>query len=244
MPFYNPTEESRKNIEFWLKVTAAIVGLIGAIWFGTKHLTKFDTEQTILAKLVGDTTLDILGDNGAIFKQSDGTEYCRISGRYNLKNIGSFGFYSDEVTFTLWEVPYLDEEVRGEKVVTYSISNRIDNKGGRFPARKVGQETVKVRENFAPKNELQRSFGFIFEIDKSKGAPKHRFDSFYVVEANARAALKPNRDGSASYCAQRDGSFGNLLANIGDPGVCFNKNDLKHSSRTLLCLDPKPATVP
>lgn len=237
MSILKPDEESRKLIEFWLKVAVAVIGLVGATWFGVKHLNKFDTEQTILAKLIGDTTLDIVDNNGSIFELADGTEYCRISGRYNVKNIGSYGFYSDEVTFTLWEVPYLDEEVRGEQVVAYALSNRIDQKDQKFPAKKVAQETVQVRENFAPQNELQRSFGFIFQIDKSLSAPDRRFDSYYIVEANARAALKPNQDGSASYCSETDGGFGNLLANIGDPGVCFNKNDLRHSSRTLLCLD-------
>lgn len=238
----------REKIDGWLKTLALAIGLIAAVIFGVKHYTKFDTEQKMIASLAGDTTLEIDGGKGVIFP-AHGREYCRVSGSYKVRNSGAYGFYSESVAIALWELPLLDDEIKTEQPVAISVQDRLDNRDSQFPAIPIADQVIDVGENFAPDNELQRSFLFIFPIERDGQPDRNRFDSYYLVDANARAALKPEvlADGGkriARYCPDGEKSglrvFADFFARIGDPGVCFNRNDLRHTSHTFLCADPDP----
>ena len=244
MAWYNPTEEARSVIEFWIKTVAYVLGSIGAFLFGTAQYQQFDEAQKIKSNLAGDTNLVIDGGAGLGFEK-DGREYCQISGQYSVTNIGLYGFYSDEGTLKIWELPFIDAQVSGDEPFAYAMSSRIDDPDSPFPAREIDSQVVPVKESFAPNNRLERAFGLIFPIDATSGAPERRYDSYYAVEANASAALRANKDETASFCGEKSDwpdsklSINRLRARFGDPGVCFNKNDLRHNSKAFYCKRPK-----
>jgi hypothetical protein len=241
----------RDQIDFFFKNAALIIGGVFAICFGTAHLDRFDLEQTLRAKLVGDTNL-ILSRFGAYAEQRPG-RFCEVSGSYQITNTGKYPFVVEWVTIQLYELPYIgDDELLDGGITQYVAAERIEaahriKKGGKkregeFPANIIGKEIkIDVGEQFGPQNSLQRSFGYIVEVDMSsedrgsKNSPSS--SSRYVLIGRARAGFDEDNDGVVDQF-EDERSF---EARVGPP-ILFLKDDLTHISPTFnLCFERNSA---
>lgn len=218
-------EPRRQAIGFIVRTTITVVGALFAVVLGTAHLAKFDQEQLLKAKLIGDTEI-----NGLVYgpyytgdAQVDAT-FCQVSGSYQIKNIGKYPFIVKQVSIELWELPYINaSELDAGNVVSYALSERLQHKSP-FSAQQRGDTVViDVGEQYGVGNQLQRSFGFIVPIDAAmQREMRAGRGSRFVVIANAMAHV----DDRKPWYSRLTG----LIA--GDPGIGFLPNDLRHITAT------------
>jgi hypothetical protein len=215
------TKEQREKIEFFIKNSLILLGAVFALIFGTSHLAKYDQQQSLQAKLVGDT--NILSLEYGRYKTSNSPgSFCYVSGSYQIENIGEYAFVVSDVTIELWEFTYIDDaELIGKESVSYSMSQRILGDTP-YAASRVGESVViPVGEKFGISNFLQRSFGFIIPVNEA--TMSSNVGSRYVVIANANAAIDDRQPWYSKITRWIAGDF------IPE----FFENDLRHISKTI-----------
>lgn len=222
-------KNKREAIEFVIKQIAMVISVIAILLFGTAYLGKIDQEQQLKAKLIGDTNITHL-KYGPYKTTSKEKAYCFVEGSYQIKNIGKYPFVVKSVSISLWEIPYISDDMLDENnALSYSLSERLKS-DSRFPAKKAGEAIeIEVGEQFGIANILQRSFGFIVPISEPEKIAEG-VGSRYVVIANAIAEL----DDRAPWYSK----ITHFVA--GDLGISFLPNDLQHMTGTLnICKTPK-----
>jgi|GEM_PF-6864900 len=182
-------EEWRKQMAFVGKGVAIAVAGLWLLLVGTEYLDKRGKQLGRLGQAGPDTSF---GSGPFVFASQKNTDYCEISGRYDIKNQGELTFEIEQVEIALFLVRTQKPQADDGNYL-FSTDEVLKD------LEPIHTQTFEVNERLYPGqkdqdngNELQRSFGFgVPKPVAASGEDKNDFA--YFVTANATGGLpQPN----------------------------------------------------